>query len=429
MLGGQVLSSGSVEGSRRLLKLLLRSWSAHSAVALTPSVGVWKRALAKFEDVRSGDIDKRVSGLEKQVIEDRRIEFHEICEDTWDRTRRIFSVMGLNAFHYGVPVSMSLNYVVRLGNDAPTPDFLMSQNDDQITSYYFENSPDIMVEAVTELKDLRRYKNLYAKHGLKELWTIDGAKKEFRVFRRTESGFSPIAIEPIYNSFSLPGLTVNVENIWKTYDDPWNRKEDIILVYEGQERVPSRSAKESVEWGDLPFSPKIDNTPVPITFDEFIAWSPESKFQWMDGQLCVSTPMGSRNTIAMLLQTIGVDAAIPMLPVDDWLIAVRDRRYQLEIQNTLREELIREARKAARVLRDDFGFSELTLYGDWLNEPSINRWTDVWIATPDDERESKKNHEVYLALLKECDQIVRLKSLRNMTKAEKAEFSEHKLSL
>jgi hypothetical protein len=67
------------------------------------------------------------------------------------------------------------------------------------------------------------------------------------------------------------------------------------------------------EWDATPFAPVIGQHPTRITFDHYLAWCPEAKFEWIDGQTVIGDWRGTRNVLGLLLMTFGLDAAVSLL--------------------------------------------------------------------------------------------------------------------
>jgi hypothetical protein len=59
----------------------------------------------------------------------------------------------------------------------------------------------------------------------------------------------------------------------------------------------------------LPFEPHVDLHPVPVLFEEFVAWSPEPKFEFFQGRIQLSSEEGVQRMTGLLLATLGLSDA------------------------------------------------------------------------------------------------------------------------
>lgn len=426
LVDGYVRSSGSIEGSKRLLEILLKSWTAHAVLAFADDLSPYLEVLGEKLDAPPRHIENRISDVSGRVISKYDLNFFHMFEESWHRYKNLLGGLRMDA-HRELTLAMGPDFVVKIGNDALTPDFLIAQSDVALTDMYLESVFEIAVETVTNLKDMDIYTNLYREFGVQELWIFNVEEKEFSVFfRNSENQWQPVEnIRDIYESISIPGLSLDIENCWKKSNSIFATRDYKLLTFEGG---PNDKKKTSgVKWGDIRFNPQIGVAPKKLSFEEFISWAPESKFEWMDSYLMIGSDIGSRNMIGMLAQTIGVEKMIDLLPVDDWLIAIGDRRSQLENQTVLREDLISQARKAAKILKTEFNQSSVKLIGEWLESPTINKWTYLKIVIPD--IRGIEYHKVYESLRNVLETEFHILSGDNVTGSDKKLLSESSMDL
>ena len=67
-------------------------------------------------------------------------------------------------------------------------------------------------------------------------------------------------------------------------------------------------------WGSLLFTPDVQLEAVPIAFEEYMSWCPEAKFEFIQGKPLIGSTPGTRNVLAMLLMTFGLESTIHPQP-------------------------------------------------------------------------------------------------------------------
>lgn len=228
---------------------------------------------------------------------------------------------------YGV---MGRDIVVKLGEDAFTPDVYVYRDpaDPQQTSYYFDGAPDLLIEVIhpdTRTFDTGLRLQRYRAAGVSEIWLIDYEGETITAYRHRSNSYATHVVEaeaPLVSEV-LPGVTLHPTRLWKVKADPWQNYFDLVTLDEaaaGPARQKTRKVnKDTSGEDDLPFSPDIGLAPTPVHFEQFIAWAPEAKFEWMDDRPHIGGGTDTNlHLTGLLLMTIGLTEAVRLLPSDAW---------------------------------------------------------------------------------------------------------------
>lgn len=419
MIGGRVYAAGSAEGSFQLLKVLLESWTAHAALAFeNGDFDPWVKALADHCGVGVDEIERRISADPREPLSGR-LDYSQLFPDMWPSNRRMLGNLLASADQSNLRFAGGPGRPVRIGENAPTPDFVIAQNGGGLrpNGRCLEGVPEIVLETVVpRRKDLSALHQIYANHGIPELWVVDLEKRDFCAFENRDGSYRLISRlnAGIYSSAAVGGLDLNVDRLWDLKTEPVEMfgvalpeengnggRHSLILNYAGP--PPIHQNKESEETvgplppvaavaEPIPFRPRIGYRPEKITCDEFLSWNPAPEFRIDGNRLLIENERGTRNVIGMLLQTLGLKNAVAALPADDWITAIAERRLQIKSCVFIQKYMAREAREAADLLREQYGRRDLRTYG-WLDEPP-GMWTRVRIVDMEAEDDGAQTGEI-----------------------------------
>ena len=313
LVDGQTLISGSLRTSRMVLQAILEGYGPEYILPLVDQALLREACIEAFGQGHS-------SALEAAAA-------YPAAALTLPVARMASELM--MSFHvldrYG---SMGRDVVVRLGEDAFTPDVYVYANpaDPRQGSYYFEGTPDLIVEVMHPANrefDTGLRLSRYQAAGVPEIWLIDYECEVVTVYQRRNGKYTTHTFgSDDQVSSLLPGLTLPLGRLWSVKTDPWRNYFDLVTLDEAEAPPPARRRK-ATDWPeqavDLPFAPNIGLAPTPISFEQFIAWAPEAKFEWFDD--CPHIGGGYDTNLhltGLLLMTLGLTEAVGLLPSDAW---------------------------------------------------------------------------------------------------------------
>ena len=409
LIGGKMLVGGSLDGSRALLGFLLASWGLEAGIALLEDP---QKVLVALDSSKRKNED-----VELPVFEPR--PWREVSNLRQNITFGLFRAAP-NLEVYGRDI------VMRLGDDAFTPDsFVFRRERCPMTEYFLDGAAEICMEFLP-LPNVERYLSAYLAGGVKECWLFDTNVRSLTVYEAVNREWQTVfsGTDGIVNSRAIPGISVVLPDVW---DD---RQSDAVRYSgenRGQTKIPN---KKGTEWGDLIFEPRINLDPTPIGFDEFISWSPESKFESYDNRLIIGSEEGSRNVIGLLLMTLGLRSAVALFSPDEWRRAIDLRVRETKRDAEMREQMLTAARRAAEIVKESFKAERVALYGDYFSPVPINFWSRVSLVYWGERKGAFEAwHEVYRAIDKECGKNVDVKEFDSLTKAEQKQVEKNHLML
>ena len=311
LVDGQTLISGSLQTSRMVLQAILEGYGPEYILPLVNQDLLREACIEAF-------------GRDPSPIS---YHYPEVAP-TMPVARLASELM--MSFHvldrYG---SLGRDVVVRLGEDAFTPDVYVYANpaDPRQGSYYFDGTPDLIIEVMHPANrefDTGPRLACYQTAGVPEIWLIDFERESIRVYHRTSDAYAVrtvIAPEPLVSG-ALPTLTLPTDRLWRVKTDPWKNYFDLVTLDETTSSAPARRRRRA-SWPEQsverPFAPDIGLIPTPISFDQFIAWAPEAKFEWFDD--CPHIGGGDETNLhitGLLLMTFGLTEAVGLLPAEAW---------------------------------------------------------------------------------------------------------------
>ena len=115
-------------------------------------------------------------------------------------------------------------------------------------------------------------------------------------FRQVEGIYQEQALAPDgrYRPAHLPRLACVPARLWDALFHPDQSGAGDCHVFESAApTVPTtlprlRQVAHADAWDATPFAPVIGQHPTRITFDQYIAWCPEAKFEWYDDQMIIN---------------------------------------------------------------------------------------------------------------------------------------------
>lgn len=367
LIDGKLFCS-TLAGSRRVLWQILDAYGPDCAIPMA-SVEKWLAALAQafFPAPVPKTIDEWKAWVAtsnyKPIIPVAGPRFSWEHYRAWERLWMGFHVW---SDRFGMGFSIGRDFVMRLGEQAFTPDTLFLANDrvHQMREYFCDGPATVAVEVLQagnqeQERVLKRRE--YARGGVLEYWIVDPFAKlvEFLVLGKVgDSGgngnYSPAAIssDGIYRSVVVPGLALRVEKLWEEEakffhpDGLFEAPPEELRGTRGYSWQKSEHYDE-LGWDSLPFAPTPDLEPVPIRFDQFISWTSEAKFEWYGAGPKIGGLEGTRRCLGMLLMTLGLVEAARLIEPKRWVQALQnylagDRRW---LEWYYAEELLERERK------------------------------------------------------------------------------------
>ena len=246
--------------------------------------------------------------------------------------------------------TFSRDIAVRLGESALTPDVFVGY-DAAMREYYLEGPPLLAVEIVDpyNLREELERLSIYAANRTPEVWWLEPGRGCARQFVLKEDGYTlRTQTAGWLRSIVVPGLELHLDNAWEPGWGP-----SLKVAYQGKlsrlseppaapapasSQPPSEGGlteelRESLLSGvlnvlaelknepdrggfkaDLPFAPTVALTPQLVSFEAFLSWAPEAKFEVLDGELVIGSQRGNRELLGLLLMSCGLVEAFALLP-------------------------------------------------------------------------------------------------------------------
>ncbi len=162
----------------------------------------------------------------------------------------------------------------------------------------------------------------YAAAGLPEVWMLDFEKRTFEPMLLKNGRFVKMAVEnEKFASFSIPGLTVLHKNMFDSVEEMGMKPLQIFEVPNSIKKQKYRFDENENQqgWGSTPFAPRLDLKPMKITFEEFISWGGEVKFEMHDGKpVFGGGEETTKEWLGLLMMTLGVAETVKYLPAAEW---------------------------------------------------------------------------------------------------------------
>lgn len=415
LIDSRLIVGNTIVGSRLLLRQILQGWGASAAVALAP-LEQWVEALSQGFEIPiatsdSGNITQTLDDLQSQIAgweyrpEDLIAGFRG-DENNHNAIRQHLTTALWQVAELVGGQCMSRDFVMRLGNNGFTPDllFFTGKERNQLFSWYLGGAAELVVEILRpghEYADRIVKRDYYAAALVPEYWIID-PKAQFIEFWRLRDGVYQqqfLDSDGRYRPSSIPGLAFFPAPLWR--EENWYRggRNQEMFILEAPEqpfqRIPSHN--DGLGWGCLPFTPDLQHEPVPISFEQYICWCPEAKFEFWDGKPQIGGDRGIKHLIGMLLMTFGLASSVKVLPPEAWVNALQERVALEQQDNERKAAWWNIARQAAALLRD-YGVTKLGVIGDLVRPQPLNYWSDITLVAWD--VPERKGYEIYQDLRK-----------------------------
>jgi Uma2 family endonuclease len=412
LIDGKLIAGTRLAGSHALLQALLQSCGPRAALPFV-STDRWREALSRvFQAQPPGHWP---GGWEQWAAQVESMPPVIVAGPPFDwQHHRVYSLLLMALYRAlrenpDAPLGRSIQrFVLRLGDDGLTPDLQVFRRDQlhRLHSYYFDGPSDLVIEVAMpgqamHERDVKGWR--YAAGGVPEYWLFDPASRHVAVCRLC--GDSYVEQTPDtdgrYRSTILPGLMLDPARLWMCLDDPQERHDldtGIVTVEPSAGVIGPSTVIDDHEpwaWEWRPFTPPVDLQPVPISFDYFIEWCPEAKFELLNGLPHIGGWQGTRHVLGLLLMTFGLEATVPLLHPREWVTALRAEEIAHRHDVARRDAWWNRAHQAAAVVRERWGVERVVVLGDLLRPEPLHYWSEltlVVVGLP------HQRHEIYAAL-------------------------------
>jgi len=350
---GQLIA-GSLEGSKRLLWMLLQEYGPSPTLSLT-SANLLTQALRHAYDTSDYESDDPAW-------------WHWATQYSYQPTlpplkssesrngwflSKLRQGLWMLTDQTSCGTVLGPDFAVKLNEDIFTPQAVLFKPDTQATLYdsHAEGAPDLLIEVIPAGYEESYDQKLrqYQKHSVSEIWFITPNRPEITFYQQTASGYdqrtvSAEAIQKIvksqqdqtYQSPLFPSWRLSLLDLFSPLFSERVVKEDrslhspFILEETGTQSTPTFH-KSGKGWGTLPFRPVLDIYPTPISFTQFISWCGEAKFEYDSGKTIIGGPVATQQVLGMLLMTFGLAESVGMLPLREWVVHLQPWRFQEEL--------------------------------------------------------------------------------------------------
>lgn len=119
---------------------------------------------------------------------------------------------------------------------------------------------------------------------------------------------------------------------------------------------------------------------MPISFEQFIDWCPEAKFELLEGLPHIGGWDGTRKVLGLLLMTFGLEETVLLLHPREWVAALLAEEAARRHDAALRDAWWGRAREAAVLLRERFGVKRIVVLGDLVRPEPLHFWSELTLA-------------------------------------------------
>jgi Uma2 family endonuclease/predicted nucleotidyltransferase len=397
LISGKLIAGNSLAGSRSLLSALLESCGPQAVLPFAPAA-LWRQALSK---AFSAPTSLAWPGGWKRWVA--QIDHSPQVPATGTRFswlhHRAYSLLMMALYQalredQEPPLGRSIQcFVLRLDEDGFMPDLQVFRRDRLhcLREYYFDGPADLVIEVVLpghEVQDQEVKARLYAAGGVPEYWVIDPAARRAEVLTRSGGSYVAQAPDPDgrHHSTVLPGLTLDPARLWTCLDDrqEWRELEDQIVFVEPYDISvgPSTASndRERRTWEWRPYMPPVTLQPTPISFEQFIDWCPEAKFELLEGLPHIGGWDGTRKVLGLLLMTFGLEETVQLLHPREWVAALQEEEEAHRHDAARRDAWWGRARAAAALLRERFGVQRVVILGDLVRSEPLHFWSELTLV-------------------------------------------------
>jgi Uma2 family endonuclease len=290
-----------------------------------------------------------------------------------------------------------------------TPDFLLigPERLNRLHEYYLDGPADVVIEILLpghEAQDAVDKRHIYAAGDVPEYWIVNPVSQTIDFLRLIDGDYQaqPPDANGRYRSASIPGLACVSARLWAYLSNPKDRRSSLWSgafeidpsAHAGKPRARS-SDMDAYGWDRPPFAPQLSLCPTPITFEQYIAWCPEAKFECIDGQPLIGGWLGTRNVLGLLLMTFGLEAAMTVLHPSTWVAGMLAEEEARRHDTGRRDVWWARAREAAELLRAQAGVQRVAVIGDLVRAAPLHYWSELTLVIW---QLPKPNHDVLHAL-------------------------------
>ena len=392
LLHNRLIVGESDNHTQHLLQQILRGWGLEAAIVLAP-ITLWRSALTQaFGCSNTDDLDTLKTWAES---------FHHDpslppftpgnCSwqnGLWKQTLTM-AMFGLD-HDEKLGHHTSRGVINRLGNDALMPDsyFHLGTLGQAQYEYYLQGPAQWVVEWVrpgVENHVRIDKRSRYEAAGVPELTILDAKHNTVEFLRLIDGRYELQQVDANgrYAISSIPGLTFLTENLWRTkVDDKLTHpiEKHFFEIADDTPRMLDCSPRyvgAGIDFHDRPAFP-IALESVPIPFEDFAYWTPEAKFEFVDGKPDIGGTEGVKGLTGMMLMTFGLTEAVKLFQPKDWVQALIHLR---SIAVTPLEETPawKQAIEIAIFLRDQYGCDRVAVSGDLVDLGTLTAWSDFVI--------------------------------------------------
>lgn len=386
LIDGRLIIS-TLAGSRFITRYLLRDYGPAMALPLAPAELWWEALRQAFDPhpaPRTPDEWMTWAATFEHDPEPPPAGPYGTLEH-----RRAHELLSFGLHYFGdvsgLGRAFGRDFVIRLGENGLTPDMLFADRATLVGmhEYYLDGPPQLVVEitqAGSAEQDRSLKRSLYEQAGIAEYWLIDAAEQQAVFLRLGDDGrYHPAAEEPtgVYHSAAVPGLALSLPHLWTMEERDRDRPHLPFLspIHREQTLPPLERSYDPDElgWDSLPYAPRVGLEPVPISFEEFISWCPQAKFEDIGG-LWIGGSEGSRRCMGMLLMTLGLIDVVKLATPREWVAFLYKEPYRALVEKHT-EALMSQAEYEPEKFGDEPyvygripGRFDLSAVGDTLEE-------------------------------------------------------------
>ena len=388
LLQNRLIVGESDNHTRHLFQQILRGWGLEVAIVLAPGF-LWRSALTQaFGCPDTDDLDHLKHWADTFNYDPTLLPYTPgNCSwqnGLWKQTLTM-AMFGLD-HEEKLGRHTSRGVINRLGNDALMPDnyFYLGTPEQTLYEYYLQGPAQWVVEWVrpgVENHVRINKRSRYEAAGVPELTILDAKHQTVEFLRLIDGRYQPQQVDASgrYALSSIPGLTFLTENLWLTKDDdklthPLGKH--FFEIVEDTPRIADRrpcSVGAGMDFHDRPVFP-ISLDPVAIPFEDFAYWTPESKFEFVDGKPDIGGIDGVKGLTGMMLMTFGLTEAVKLFHPKDWVQALLNLRSFAKMPMQEKPEW-KQACEIAIFLKDQYGSTRVAVSGDLVHLETLTAWS------------------------------------------------------
>ena len=395
LLNGQLIVSDRIAHSRLLLSHILRGWGSPAAIPFAP-LSLWWKALTEVFHLPAYIANEPLlhqgearDWAENVSFNPEPLQHHGHWRWAYSQLRQDLrmDMYRLEREQGSLGESLGGGFVNRLDEDGLMPDlcFYRGEPRNRLFEYFIDGPPEIVVELLqpgSEQYGREVKRNRYAAAGVPDLWLLDVASERIDLLHWAPEGYQQQFPDASgrYKGSSVPGLTFFPDRLWGGERESCRRSlEDSLFQVEAG--TPLRK-------GRIPYAGKgIDETrglvklqaqltPDAISFDDYIYWCPEAKFELVDGRPWLGGREGIQGLLGLLLKTFGLLEVVQLAHPKDWVQSL----LQIQSEDTNQEKRQvwwRAARQQAQFLRDHFEVTKVAVAGALAQDAPLDYWSKL----------------------------------------------------